>query len=112
VQVKCTERYGDFRYQVKNGGNRDVPYTSSEIDFIAAHVVPLDLWYIVPIEAVGSRKGLRFYPNGSGKGLLEKYREAWCLLDCPRRVRGRNDVPILCRSREMIARCALCPLRK
>jgi hypothetical protein len=44
VQVKCTENYAESRYRVKNAGNRDVPYTPSEIDFIAAHVVPLDLW--------------------------------------------------------------------
>ncbi len=112
VQVKCTERYTESRYRVKNGGNDDSVYTPDEIDFIAAHVVPLDLWYIVPIEAAGSRKGLRFYPHGHSKGLFEKYREAWCLLDCPRKARGWKNIPALCRSRKLSARCAVCPLRK
>jgi len=112
VQVKCTERYADKRYRVKNAGNSDIVYTPEEIDFVAAHVIPLDLWYIIPVEAAGSRKGLRFYPHNGKKALFEKYREAWCLLTCPRPSRGKKDLPLRCRSRELEARCAVCPLRK
>jgi hypothetical protein len=60
VQVKCTERYAESRYRVANSGHSNVPYTVEEIDFIAAHVVPLNLWYIIPAEATGQRKSLRF----------------------------------------------------
>ena|ERR1700722_1131531 len=63
IQVKCTELFADRRYRVKNGGHSDAVYTPEETDFIAAHVTPLDLWYIVPIEAAGARKSLRFYPT-------------------------------------------------
>ena len=112
VQVKCTQRYREGRYRVNNCGGNGEPYTSDEIDFVAAHVIPLDLWYIIPVEASGSRKGLRFYPLGSSHGLLEKYREAWCLLACPPKARGWKDVPVVCRCRELPTRCAVCPRKK
>jgi hypothetical protein len=42
--------------------------------------VPLNLWYVLPVEAF-SRKNLWFYPNGSKKGSrFESFREAWWLL--------------------------------
>jgi hypothetical protein len=43
--------------------------------------------------------------------MFEKYREAWCLLDCPRKARGWKDVPVLCRSKQLGVRCAACPMR-
>jgi len=109
VQVKSTQRYAEKRYRVKNAGSQGSSYTPQEIDFVAAHIVPLDLWYIVPIQASGSSKGLRFYPHGTSNSLLEKYREAWCLLSCEPKARGWKDVPIVCRSRELKDRCAICP---
>ena len=60
IQAKCTERYAESRYRVGKSGHSNVPYTVEEIDFIAAHVVPLNLWYIIPAEATGQRKSLRF----------------------------------------------------
>ena len=93
IQVKSTERFAEARYRVKTSGWKDT-YTRDEIDFIVVYLVPEDLWYIVPIEAAVSRKGLRFYPHGKSKGTLEKYREAWhliCGADTPVRVcRQRN----------------------
>jgi hypothetical protein len=79
IQVKSTERYAESRYRVKTSGWKDT-YTRDEIDFIVVYIVPEDLWYVVPIEAAVSRKGLRFYPYGKSKGVLEKYREAWNLM--------------------------------
>ena len=119
IQAKCTELFADRRYRVKNGGHSDAVYTPEETDFIAAYVTPLDLWYIVPIEAAGTRKSLRFYPHGArrrngrivpSKGLLEKYKNAWCLLDIPRRQRGKKDTPTHCRCKAIPIRCQVCPL--
>jgi hypothetical protein len=60
-------------------------YTKRDIDFIAAaHVVPLDIWYIIPVEVCTPQPMLRFYPHRKAKKMrLEKYREAWYLLDPP-----------------------------
>ena len=52
-------------------------YTAAEIDFFVAFIVPEDIWYIIPIAAIGHRKGTRFYPHTcNSQGHFEKYREA------------------------------------
>lgn len=81
------------------------------MDFIVACVVPENAWYVVPIEIAEGRTMLWFNPRGTG-ARFEKYREAWCLLDCSRKVRGWKDIPVLCRSKEVGVRCAVCPLRR
>ena len=59
-------------------GKKIVALTKDDIDFIVAYLVPLDLWYVVPVEEFAPRKNLLFYPMGSKKGAhFEKYREAW-----------------------------------
>jgi hypothetical protein len=42
-------------------------YTKKDIDFIAAHVVPLDIWYIIPVEICTPAPMLRFYPHRQAK---------------------------------------------
>ena len=65
-------------------GKRRAVYTKRDIDFIAAHVVALDIWYILPVEVCTLQPMLRFYPHRQAKRMrLEKYREAWHLLDPP-----------------------------
>jgi len=127
VQVKSTQRYAERRYRVKAAGWKDT-CTLDEIDFLAAYIVPMDLWYIVPVAAFASRKGLRFYPHSGRKSLFGQYREAWCLLtlgkcgavskcgkDSPC---GKNSpcgagalarVPDRCPCPELPVRCAICP---
>jgi PD-(D/E)XK endonuclease len=109
VQVKggsCLER---GRYKVGPGGSGK-PFTKEDMDFVVVHIVPEDLWYVVPIEIAEGLSTLWFNPR-STRGRFEKDREAWCLLDCPRKVRGRGDIPVRCRSEELKVRCAVCPLR-
>jgi hypothetical protein len=110
VQVKCsTCRVGQhFRLELSRKG---VCYTQAEIDFVAGNVVPLDLWYIVPIEACAGKSGMHLRPQGRGTGQYEKYLEAWCLLDCTRQARGWMDIPPVCRCPQLPVRCAVCPLR-
>ena len=108
VQVKSTQRYAESRYRVKAGGWKST-YTGDEIDFLVAYIVPEDLWYVVPIAAFASRKGLRFYPHSGRNALLEKYREAWCLMACPPDT--AVDDLVSCRSPQLAVRCAVCPLR-
>jgi hypothetical protein len=110
VQVKSTQRYADSRYRVKATGWKSA-YTAEQIDFIAAHIVPENLWYIVPVQSFASCKGLHFYPHAGRKAKYEKYREAWCLLACQPKARGWKDIPVLCRCRDLPVRCAVCPCR-
>jgi hypothetical protein len=53
-------------------------YTAEDIDVLAAHIVPLDVWYVVPVGALAQGSSLRLYPDdGCRTARFEKYREAW-----------------------------------
>jgi hypothetical protein len=114
IQVKSASSMKDSGYRVKTTGSDGHVYTIKEIDFLAGYVIPENVWYIVPVEAIGQRDGIYFYPHTRRgvRPMFDKYREAWCLLDCSRKVRGWKDIPVLCRSKEVGVRCAVCPLRK
>jgi hypothetical protein len=57
-------------------------YTAEEIDVLAAHVQPLNVWYLLPIGVVGRAKSLRFYPDIPSRApRWEKYREKWDVLE-------------------------------
>jgi hypothetical protein len=58
-----------------------VALTADDIDCIIAYIVPLDVWYVLPVESFSPCKNLWFYPHGSKKGSrFESFREAWWLL--------------------------------
>ncbi len=92
VQVKSvfTTRHvkNRFGFNISVSQHRDggrAHYTADEIDFIAAFVAPHDAWYLIPVDALSSRKAIRVYPSGKKRvdgGLFEQYREAWHLLQC------------------------------
>ncbi len=87
MQIKCTECIRARAYETRatySAGKGRAVYTKKDIDFIAAHVVPLDIWYIIPVEVCTPAPMLRFYPHRKAKKMrLEKYREAWHLLAPP-----------------------------
>ena len=114
VQVKgasyCSLSRDGSKYHAGAGSNGKT-FTKKDMDFVVVQIVPEELWYVVPIEIAEGLTALWFNPR-SKKARFEKYREAWCLLDCPRKRRGRGDVPVLCRSKELKVRCAVCPLSR
>ena len=58
-------------------GKGIVALTADDIDVLVAYIVPLDVWYVVPVRAFAPRKNLWFYPKGSKKGSkFEEFREA------------------------------------
>jgi len=79
VQVKSTQYVAPERLGfVINMARRAVLYTEEDIDFVAVYIVPLNLWYIIPIKACLNRSNLLFYPESkNSRGRYEKYREAW-----------------------------------
>ena len=82
VQIKCTavERAGGYHIQPIHFvyGKNKVVYTADDIDVLAAHVVPLDVWYLVPVGALAAGRSLRLYPDdGCKTARFEKYREGW-----------------------------------
>ncbi|HXM62214.1 MAG TPA: group I intron-associated PD-(D/E)XK endonuclease [Terriglobales bacterium] len=84
VQTKCTECLRADAYETRatyTVGKTRAVYTRADIDFLAAHVVPLDVWYIIPVEVCTPAPMLRMYPHRKAKKMrLEKYRNAWFLL--------------------------------
>ena len=85
VQVKGTGRLHRRGYEVQpvhtTRGQGKKRYTKKDIDVIAAHVQPVDAWYLIPIEEVGRAKSLRFYPDiKSRRPRWEEWREAWEVL--------------------------------
>jgi hypothetical protein len=88
VQVKsvsATYPRGSHGYRTASchsrGSCKDLPYTADEIDFFVAYIVPLDIWYVIPVKLVTPVLGMCFYPSGSRLGgRYEPYREAWDLM--------------------------------
>ncbi len=67
-------------------------YTAEDIDVLAAHIVPLDVWYVVPVGALAQGTSLRLYPDdGCKTARFEKYREAWDLFRGEAEVAGEGD---------------------
>ena len=56
-------------------------YMRDEIDFLVAYVVPVDAWYVFPVEALQGLRSLKLFPGSRKKrSKYEKYREAWGLM--------------------------------
>ena len=87
VQVKSTSYAGADRngYVVNawhNCKGRNVKsYQADEIDFLAGYIVPIGIWYIVPVDQLAALRSLRLYPSGcKWGGGFERFREAWHLM--------------------------------
>jgi len=83
VQVKSTSTRHCRGYHVscfRPAGNR--PYKKSELDFLAAYVVPEETWYVIPVRAFAPRKTITVFPHQlpTRGGRFERFREAWHLL--------------------------------
>jgi hypothetical protein len=88
VQVKGTGRLHRRGYEVQpvrsTRGRRKKRYTKKDIDVLAAHVQPVDVWYLIPIEEVGRAKSLRFYPDiRARRPMWEEWRDRWKVLGEP-----------------------------
>lgn len=84
VQVKATDCLRAQAYETRatyTAGKGRAVYSAKDIDFLVAHVVPLDVWYVLPVQACVVAPMLRFYPHREAKSRrLEKYKEAWKLM--------------------------------
>ncbi len=88
VQVKSTYhagKSGAYYLTVVRAavGGKPRVYSADEIDVLAAWVMPLNVWYIIPVRAFAPRKSLALYPHREpDTGQYEPFREAWCQLAC------------------------------
>jgi hypothetical protein len=83
VQVKSAFQRDGGRYSVRASGHH-IAYTKDNIDFLVAYIVPTDVWYVLPVEVIAGRSGIWFSLKPISKSRFERYREAWCLMACPR----------------------------
>jgi len=91
VQVKSTqyEYPAKHRYSIRNLHHGTL-YTEEDIDFLVVYIVPLNIWYIIPVKACLNHRNLRFFPaSTNSRGRFEKYREAWWRLQS-RKVSNRR----------------------
>jgi hypothetical protein len=81
IQVKATQSINAGEYQVQStycDKKKKGKYTAHDVDLLVAYVIPLDLWYVVPVEAFPASASLRFYPEGGvRRPRFEQFREAW-----------------------------------
>ena len=81
VQVKSTI------YRIGNANVCNVrpdsdlrPYTKRQIDYLAAYVIPEDIWYILPARVATALKGNIWLSPAKPGHKYERYMEAWELL--------------------------------
>jgi hypothetical protein len=78
VQVKST-KYLRGRAYTCTVFTRSGPYGPNEIDFVAAYVIPLDIWYVIPGHVFEGQYHIHLSPHLK-TSKFERYREAWHLL--------------------------------
>ena len=78
VQVKSTICKRDNSYICSTCSNH-IPYRPSQLDFIAAYVIPTNTWYIIPLRATHSQPQISLAPHRKN-AKYAKYKEAWHLL--------------------------------
>jgi hypothetical protein len=91
IQVKSVIKFRGGRYTVRthrcperstHNPGKFRAYRPSDTDFIAALVIPENVWYIIPLRALEGRTAIFVYPqNLHSRGMFERYKEAWHLLE-------------------------------
>jgi hypothetical protein len=82
VQVKsgCHHHNRYYDLHATCGNHENAFYTSEEIDIFVAYLVPIDVWYVIPVDKI-KKKSLLFFPYGGARcSHYEQYREAWSLM--------------------------------
>jgi hypothetical protein len=85
VQVKCTASLIRGFYHIspaRHSCGSVIAYKPTEVDFVIAHIIPDDSWFIFPIRDTPTCLALR--PKRHRRGIHEPYREAWQLLRPPK----------------------------
>jgi PD-(D/E)XK endonuclease len=78
VQVKSTMFVDRGGYSCSVRGCNG-PYEGRPFDYLAAYVIPEDLWYIIPGELIEGQGSIALYPKLE-KAKYGPYKEAWSLL--------------------------------
>jgi len=78
VQVKSVNSERHRAYPINTSTVSFPRYSPGEIDFLAAYIIPLDTWYIIPARAIARTGMIYLRPHRNSRARrFEKYREAW-----------------------------------
>jgi hypothetical protein len=96
VQVKSASYKGKSGYAFRAAGNIHYKtYTAREIDFLVFYILPEDSWYVFPISLFSKYHCGTITARSEGrKSRYEKYREAWCLMACPKDGQCRKEIDL------------------
>ena len=97
VQVKSTTTLLNGLYRINSHRRTNhgvVPYHPAEVDFLIAHIIPEDAWFILPVSLIEHRTSVLLPPrrgrariappsNSHRRPHVAPYREAWHLLRIP-----------------------------
>jgi hypothetical protein len=89
VQVKSTEARQKSSYVCLLHGSEERLYKAKEFDYFACYIVPVDVWYIFPIQLVLGMSAVVVTPQLKGHK-YERYMEAWWFLTRHHFRRGRR----------------------
>jgi hypothetical protein len=121
VQVKSSSTFIHGAYRVSAHHFRHAPeikpeYTPKQIDILAACILPVGAWYILPVRAFTPHLTLMFYPHKpEHNGKYEPFREAWYLMACRRDGELRAGIvtsPACSYSASSGSPCHGCPRKK
>ena len=88
VQVKSTmSRLANGGYELSIWAQHQ-RYEPGAFDFLAAHVIPKDAWYIIPEKEIRGMKSVTLCSE-ENRGKYEQYREAWHLLKRPKKEQAK-----------------------
>ncbi len=79
VQVKSTSFRQSNGYHCNLSPRNHQGYAVGSFDFLAAYIVPENVWYIIPANLTHGKGIIMLYPN-LPTAKYEQYREAWELL--------------------------------
>ena len=90
VQVKACASMSRGLYNVCtrcSSHSHALAYTKSELDFVAAYIMPEEAWFVLPVREVVGRSSVLLrplHPKGARRrDPFAQYREAWYLLGKP-----------------------------
>jgi PD-(D/E)XK endonuclease len=78
IQVKSTASRKHKGYAVRTRGSQGA-YPPNAFDFVAAYVIPEDVWFIIPEPIIQGMTTIIVCPGVEGSR-YEEYRDAWSLL--------------------------------
>jgi hypothetical protein len=71
---------GSFAVTCSYGSRAKRPYPPGSIDFIAAYLLPLDTWYIIPFAELRGRTRIHIFPDDPQRDVHLPFRQAWHLV--------------------------------